>query len=833
MSIADQPTDPEVARELPPLLLAPGSVFAYSGDDATSPRAAVLAGEVPILRPGTTPDGPPQAVLELRIHGVGGAPAEENLERPSTIQVAGDATAGFYRPWSPGSPLAYLGPRREAYCWGKLNYRAASRALWLLLIPFMLVNVAQWALPSPWRTGDTEARRGLRLTNSWCRAALRLMGLVLTVAFTATAVTVLGNLLAWQAPYTQALPSWLRWYGHWALGPRLAAALGVVLLAILGLYVASIRTASSYERFTAGADPDEDPRWPLTRPGFWNGARNVSRQRGCHVGAACAYVALIAALPGGSHDGARVLLLLLATAVLAVSALLIVSPWTDRRRITLANHFGPPDVLCAAVGIAGAVLATLTCLLRLWWVPERTTKTLPGDLAAQIVILWVEIGIVVVLAGLVAAQRPWHQPDVLGRGLAAPLFAGVAWLVSGVFGSAFTLTLANVLGSPKAALGTLSGITATTTLYVPLTTYAYGFGFLITVATGVGLLVVALAAASRRTRQLADTDVRAVYPLDGPDVTRSARTVVAGLWARARLTDFVAVALGSLTVLTGLAVVLYQSAASLQGGRHLPHALLIASTAGSTLALAATGYFLVQLRSAFVNPTVRKRIGAIWDVGTFWPRACHPFAPPCYAERSIPEVVHRVRNVVGDLVSTREPAPLSDWDARAAAALSEQHTPVLISGYSQGSPIAVAVAAQLPLSALERTALLTLAAPVRRLYGRTFPAYFGPGPLDVLLGRLGGAGRPRWINLVRRSDYIGGWVRHPIPPGAGAAGPIDREILDPPVLWLDSDPTAVPYHRHSDWFPDPQTRPAAATLMRDLMHPVAPVETSPPQQVTA
>jgi hypothetical protein len=113
--------------------------------------------------------------------------------------------------------------------------------------------------------------------------------------------------------------------------------------------------------------------------------------------------------------------------------------------------------------------------------------------------------------------------------------------------------------------------------------------------------------------------------------------------------------------------------------------------------------------------------------------------------------------------------------------------------------------------------LLTLAAPIRRLYGRTFPAYFGPDQLDRLRVALTDGEVLRWRNLVRRSDYIGGCAFDPARRPAEHAL-VDRGVYDPPVLWDRDDPSPPPAHLHSDFFPDPQVRPHArelAVLLRE------------------
>jgi hypothetical protein len=328
-----------------------------------------------------------------------------------------------------------------------------------------------------------------------------------------------------------------------------------------------------------------------------------------------------------------------------------------------------------------------------------------------------------------------------------------------------------------------------------------------------GLIVFGIVAAvvwwmrrRRWSRPSGPGTVAAGYPMAGG---QESRTKVAGIWAISSLTDLAPLAIGILAVPTA-AVFVVGELVWLTRRNHVPVTLASISGFGGAAGVVAIGFFLVQLRSALTNASARKRFGTLWDVGTFWPRACHPFAPPCYAERSVPEVVLRLRRLVGDVARDDDPAVAQqEAEADDPDAPREAHRPVLVTGYSQGTPISVAIIAQLPPDVCDRVALLTLAAPVHRLYGRAFPAYFGP--LRVLEERLtDAAGQVRWRNAVRRSDYIGGWA---LDPGGGT---VDHEILDPPTLWPDRDPTPPPAHLHSVWFQDPQTRPFAAELLAML-----------------
>ena len=248
------------------------------------------------------------------------------------------------------------------------------------------------------------------------------------------------------------------------------------------------------------------------------------------------------------------------------------------------------------------------------------------------------------------------------------------------------------------------------------------------------------------------------------------------------------------------------------------------------IAIAVAGWLVTLLRQDYSDPARRKTIGALWDVGTFWPRAVHPLAPPCYAERAIPEVVDRIRLLTGHITSMTRRRCDPEASGRAARPGAHQRLtvpsgPLLLTGYSQGSVIAPAVVAQLPAEVLPEVALLTLACPARRLYGRAFPAYFGPRQLTEL-ARLLDATAPgqepipgRWKNLRRRSDYIGSFIfAEPQPDLTDAylQAHVDQPCQDPPVLVQDANPSPPPTHRHSQFWPDPRTTEVGKHLVKLL-----------------
>lgn len=801
------------------IVLGLGAGDGYSGDDLTNLQTALQHDEVPYLHDAD----PSHPVLELRIHGVGGAPATDNLETPSVLQVAGDAQAGFFRPWYPGG--TGVGRRRvEAYCWGGLNYRASWSALWLMLLPFGLVNVAHWALPVSTNRSLTAASRAL----------LRLLALTLTATFVATTAYVLGDLLAWQAAETGSLWSWLGWFTRLSIGVRLAIAMLAALVVVGGLWWLSLRTQGKYEMRESGRDAPDDPNWALSARSFWCGERPLVRQRMAHLTVSAATVLFVEVLPHSSVNWLRVTLMIVAGGLALVATITVLTSWTDRAASAGATVTRTDDTL-NIVAWGSLALAALIACARIGWRPVRDDAAIPYDPELQVILLFVGLGLVLVLLAFVAAQRPWGQPDVMGKGFASVGVAALATLVSSIFGGTLIMTVTNVLARPTALKPSIEHAqVGSTVLTVPTTAFACGLAFAVTLLSVVGVGVVMLVIRSKIAHHLrtcnGDGTLAVVYTDRGADpagvTDRAARKATATTWATSKLTDFAAGALFGVVVPTGITLLVYEICLL---AKRSTAWVATTATYGTTAGVFVTGAFLLYLRSALTNSMKRKRFGFFWDVVTFWPRACHPFGPPSYAERSVPEVVARIRRIVGGSAGDAGDPAVAQQAAEVVVAslvpnLHETHSPVLLVGYSQGAPIATAVVSQLPPDVRGRVALLTLAAPIRRLYGRTFPAYFGTGQLKYVASQLDTGTHVRWRNLVRRSDYIGGWALVDLP----ADDPlVDREIYDPPVLWTDANPSPPPAHQHSDWFPDPQTRPFADELAAMFPGAGAATEKSP------
>ncbi|MGG7614095.1 hypothetical protein ACQ5JZ_32595, partial [Streptomyces sp. ZG43] len=233
--------------------------------------------------------------LELLVHGVGGSTPAEMLDDPCTVRVSGDQTAAVHRRAQDADaeqrPEDYRGkPVPEAYVWSNLTSGNGTRALWLLLLPFMVVNLAHWMRPS-----TTGRRTAVRLYG----LLARLVALSLTVLLTAAACEVALDLVAWQCAGTASCSGERAWLGFLATdaqgsggwwsqpGRRLALAALVPGALTALLWYLSHRTWRSYESQQplpavdrAEQEAEENaPHAALGRPGFWYGRRLGARLR--------------------------------------------------------------------------------------------------------------------------------------------------------------------------------------------------------------------------------------------------------------------------------------------------------------------------------------------------------------------------------------------------------------------------------------------------------------------------------------------------------------------------------------------------------------------------
>lgn len=260
--------------------------------------------------------------------------------------------------------------------------------------------------------------------------------------------------------------------------------------------------------------------------------------------------------------------------------------------------------------------------------------------------------------------------------------------------------------------------------------------------------------------------------------------------------------------------------------------------------LAAGGLLIVILAAGGAVFGGSRPLGLAWDLMCFLPRAGHPLAPPCYAERVVPELAERCRSWLAD----------------------GQGRTIVLSAHSLGSVLAVGVLlsermlqqrlADTQARFVDDTSLLSYGSQLRAYFGRIFPELLGGSVLGVppcrssrlgspdpwqdevdaantspppprpdvaersLLGQLGGTTQsppspPRWRSLWRRTDYLGFPVwRYPVAPAADE-NPLD--VVAAEVLTVDY---LAEIQTHSDY---PRT-PAYDTVFAELtgLRPRAP-----------
>lgn len=830
------------------------------------------------------------------VHGVSGTPPNKLLEYPSElIELSyGDDNAGFYRVRS-GLPTALSdeggeatspAERRpaawvpEAFSWGHLTSGPATRALWLLFLPFVLVNLAHWMLP-PTNEKDVGAKTAetddhaeeVDIWASWSVRLLRLFGLTLSITLLLALVTVAVDLVSWQCP---DLPQCadrlgpLKFLSGWTPEARLA----VTAAPVLAVVMVPLWIGKSNPRI--GQPPPDAARRsasPLTHPNFWNVDRSVSRLRDCHVTvwfSAVTAVVLAASLTienGAPHAPARVFLVLDLLFVIAGFVFTCCDRITARggKGLKADQSDRPPtwpkwmwaSSLVVSVASLGWVFASQ------WYADPKLEIPVSGPLpylatATDALILG---QFLLLLALTVATWLSKRSSDHLPadyrptlNGLTGPCVATLAWLFGGEASVALGFFVARYLGQPvgsaqaavavthssaqalqraaadvvglanpasgssvtEASSKLLRNFVSAANGHAPLQlSAAYFNASAVNLVMIVCVVIIALVTAvvtvlGSHTAYLrctwgdyggetaADEAAKSVRSTAKSDAEKDRKKrafmsiarvrTISSVRAWAALTDHAPVLLASaivVAVVASAAMVVLRLTLAHLGTRGLP-AWLSGAAASSRMdtvlltgqALTATVTTLVAgfAYKAFRNTESRRRLAVLWDVITFWPRASHPLGPPCYGERAVPDLWLRTTLL----------APQSK---------------VIIAAHSQGTVIAAAaflinsvqaadsktVKAQPPL--LSRpVALLTFGSPLRRLYARNFPAYFGYETLEQL-SEQARAGTPRsslWVNMWALTDPIGGWI---FTKGFGKPPPktpdsriVDRRLADAEAL---------------------------------------------------
>ncbi|MFJ6986724.1 MULTISPECIES: hypothetical protein [unclassified Streptomyces] len=796
---------------------------------------------------GRTASGPP--ALELLVHGVGGATPEKMLNDPRTVRITGDDTAAVFRRVDdvdaetartagytdqPGSAertggaqqhggaggAGAAGPGRaadrpvpEAYVWCNLTSGNGTRALWLLLLPFMVVNLAHWMRPAARERTPAVRLYGL---------LVRLAALTLTVLLVAAACEVALDLTAWQCAGTAACAerhTWLTFLsptgsdgGWWSMpGRRLTlAALLPTALTVL-LWYLSHRTWRAYESQVPprGAPDEEDPpdTTTLARPGFWYGRRLVARLRAAHTAAGLLTVAAAVGSAAAREDhepGGPVPLdvlgrLLEAAIVLGVAAVVWVVCRRGRSEHRLDRRIDAQ--LVRRLPRATLALLALTLVYASWERPGWTSSgRLPGDVTFGALALFQ--GVLVIALAVVAARlyrRADADPEGRSalRGLGGPVVAMLACALGGVMSGGVAQRVSDWLD------GTGTSLPGPPVL---LTWQASVIPLLLVVLLVVGAL---LARSTLRQARAQRAAVAREYGADPGDPARTQR--IARARAMAALTDRAPLLVGVVsgaTLLLGAGALVGAFATGRTPGRaaegthpFVHGAAQTGQALGSWLIGLGFILFVTWGRRAYKDASARRTIGILWDVGTFWPRAAHPFAPPCYAERAVPDLTWR----------------MAGWTRATGGRL-------VISGHSQGSVLAAAAAWQLQPADRRRVALLTYGSPIERLYGRWFPAHFGPAALHALHHDI-----DCWRNLHRPTDPIGGPVRVA---GDDRVPAVDRAPLADPLAYgrTPTHPLPSPILGHSDYQADPAFAEERERLLARLRPDAADAREVPEQR---
>lgn len=698
-------------------------------------------------------------VTELRVHGVGGSSPEALVGVPHVNRVAGTQRAGFYR--SPAW-ISLDGPKRnlEGYSWGGITSSSVFRALWILLLPFALINLVGWMFPHAGSASHPIPRSRKDVIVAGLFRMLALTSTLAVGAFVAIiGIEIVGVRCVLKATCGGAwyLLPW-RWVGANATH---GVAIGAVVAVGFVLALAFVARMGQARKSEIDLDRTTDPAYQTTLVGshtgqpftMWERPDVADRLGLAHTSGAIVLVGLMTIEAIRSLTGQALVPQLSLLLVLAAVVLLFV--W-DLPLASSRQH----RILLLLVGLALA------------WTVYGAWTARPGSLS-QSVLTWSPLVVFTSFGATFLVTGVWavlaRSADDSGKSLDRILLLYPALLLiiavwGGVLGVAVSvLDIIHIEG--------LADFTLTITNRFALV----GIGWLL--GAVLGIVVLRLRQIKRGIDEVVDDYTRSTDGIGDAELkleiagSRDLAFIkrVRGAEATAALTDKIGgILLGGFLGSLGPLVWVLWTLLSAQPIDGLPYeAAFYEGFAGkAVVVLPVIGVALIGWMIR--DPSARRGFGIIWDVSTFWPRWFHPWAPPAYGEFAVPHLRLRVEGLV------------------------EANERVILSTHSQGSVLGAAALAVLDPTVTKNVRWVTHGCPLNRLYATYFPEYFDVELFESIRSKLRASDRaPAWVNLWRRTDYIGG----PVLPA------VDQLVFDPEsadtVLSLDPRPKPL---RHSNFY---------------------------------
>ncbi|MGW6709433.1 hypothetical protein ACWGDE_31735 [Streptomyces sp. NPDC054956] len=740
------------------------------------------------------------SIVEIILPGIGPADRAEVVQPSGVRRVSGDRSAGVYRTdatdrtdgsgeadgsdGSDGSdgaaPEPEIGVVREVYDWATLTIGGARRALWLFLVPFLLLNTVAWLQPF-----GLERRWATRVY----QGAARLVGLTLTVLAVATCAEVAMDQLVWQCGRLgicdRANPA-VRALAGLGTGWGLVAAVAVPGGALTLIAFTARDGKREYQPLMStrydDADARDEERRPLQASGFWEVNPRAAGLACRHLCAGALTLALLLAEPAFRGGGERSAGWLLFAAMAGLGLLVVCGgPWW---RVPWADW-----ALGAACGLVLAGAAAYAAGSPFAGAGRR----LPGMGALVAVLLAVQGGVLLALAvgSVWAAGARRRQSSLYGATGAA--LGVVACFAGWVCSAALMMWSREWLTQDGAETGVvLPRAVQAVSMALPLLLAA-----LVVAAPFVGVVF----RVKRWRRE------RSWPPLTDEEGRESARRAQELRSAEDRA--------GKVKVWVGRVVgVCAVGAVAAVGGTYgfrlkwlTAYADLVIAqlnSMGAVILVGLVAVMVIAVRAMVLQPQMRRNAGMMWAIGAFWPRAAHPFTPATWTGRSVPELVHRLRHLTG---GPRER--------------------VLLHGHSMGAVLGVLALWQLEPERRARVALLTSGCPLRSYFARYHPAFF----TEVSLRAPAQEGAlVRWANTWRTTDPMGGPltddpVRDPQGLGPGVTehkwedgvDPGDPAEDAPPVLERSAaHPVFPPLQGHDNYRTDARTVGVRRSLIAAL-----------------